>query len=160
MFSSSLQPVNWSLYSIPTVYALGLLPQAYALLKMTASSGGQWTNVQPRQNFDALKGKVPQEVWNRCFRARGAHINALESFPLFAAAMIAGNVVKLPAQELNTIAAEYIGARVLYTLLYIGVRSEPLSFVRTGVWYWSIGIPMWSLYKAGKALNNVDRVAV
>jgi len=120
---------------------------------------------------------VPQEIWNRCFRARGAHINAFEGFPLFAAAMvcsllfqsynvsvhrssydlqIAGNVAQIPTQDMNALAVQYLGVRALYSMVYIGGRSEALSYLRTGLWAWSIGIPIWGLVKAGKALNARD----
>lgn len=62
-------------------------------------------------------------------------------------------MAKLPADEMNTLAAEYIGARILYTALYMGVRSEGLSYLRTGVWAWSMAIPIWGLVRAGRALN-------
>lgn len=98
---------------------------------------------------------MPQEIWNRCFRARGAHINAFEGFPLFAAAMvcsllfqsynvsvhrssydlqIAGNVAQIPTQDMNALPVQYLGVRALYSMVYIGVRSEALSYLRTGLW--------------------------
>ncbi|KAI9707725.1 MAG: hypothetical protein M1836_000687 [Candelina mexicana] len=121
---------------------------------MMRASKYQWTNAAPRQNFEALKGKVPQETWNKCFRAYGAHINALESFPLFAAAVLAGNMAKLPPSDLNSLAAQYIGVRIVYTGLYIFNRSsEKIAYVRTGVWYWSLAIPALTLIRAGTHLN-------
>lgn len=50
--------------------------------------GPSLNQARPRTNMDALKGKVPASVWNQCYRARCAHMNALEGFPLFAAAMV------------------------------------------------------------------------
>lgn len=62
-----------------------------------------------------------------------------------------GTVAKLPAREL---AAEYIGVRVLYTTLYMTVRSEAASYLRTGVWYWSVAIPIYGLIRAGNLYNQ------
>ena len=62
-------------------------------------------------------------------------------------------MAKLPADELNVLAVEYIGARILYTAVYMSVRSEALSYLRTGVWAWSLSIPIWGLIRAGRALN-------
>ena len=56
-------------------------------------------------------------------------------------------MARLPAKDMNFLAAEY------YSAVYIGVRSEALSYLRTGLWAWSIGIPIWALIKAGEALN-------
>ena len=69
---------------------------------------------------------------------------------------IAGNMANLPSSELNFIAAEYLGARVLYTALYMGARSEFMSYMRTGVWAWSIALPLYGLVKAGKAMSEGD----
>jgi hypothetical protein len=55
---------------------------------------------------------------------------------------------------LNTLAAEYTGARVLYTTLYMTVRSEAASYLRTGVWAWSVAIPIYGLIRAGNMYNN------
>ncbi|EEH10909.1 conserved hypothetical protein [Histoplasma capsulatum G186AR] len=147
-------PNNWSLHSIAGAYMLGLVPHGYYVLKL--ASMRQISNVSPRDHFTSLKARLPADTWNKLSRARSAHLNALESLPLFAAAMIAGNVAKLPAGDLNTIAAEYIGARMLYTVLYMGVKSEGLSYLRTGVWAWSIGLPLYGLVKAGRALAIVE----
>ena len=127
---------------------------------------------RPRTNLDAWKGKLSTEVWNQLARARGAHINSLEVFPLFAAAMVcgiaiemstwiasdkeqvAGNVAKLPAEDLNSVALSFFAARTLYLGLYMGVKSDTLAYARTGVYFWSISIPIIALWKAGKALQG------
>ncbi|KAK1140298.1 hypothetical protein N8T08_010501 [Aspergillus melleus] len=84
---------------------------------MMANAKGQASNIlsSPRENLAKLKCNIPAAVWDKLVGARGAHLNAMEGLPMFAAAMIAGNVAKLPAHELNVLAAEYIGARILYT---------------------------------------------
>jgi uncharacterized MAPEG superfamily protein len=116
--------------------------------------------------MEAFKDKVPKSVWNHCLRARCAHFNALEGFPLFAAAMvrllftssfirtdaelqIAGTAAGLPTEDMNSSAAQYLGLRVLYTLYYIGVEDNFLALARTGVWGLSIAVPCWTLWKAG-----------
>jgi hypothetical protein len=97
-------PVEYSLAAVPAAYGLGLAPHVYYLGRMMFASGFAWSNVSyvigvvglhelmstcsPRQNWDALKAKVPADVYNRCLRARGAHLNAMETFPLFAVAMV------------------------------------------------------------------------
>lgn len=46
------------------------------------------TNVLPRTNLELLRNKIPEATWQSLVRARGAHLNALEGFPLFAGAMV------------------------------------------------------------------------
>ncbi len=67
---------------------------------------------------------------------------------------IAGNVAKVPSKELNKIAAEYIGVRILYTTLYMTVRSEAASYLRSGVYAWSVAIPIYWLIRAASVLNS------
>ncbi|PGH14545.1 hypothetical protein AJ80_05865 [Polytolypa hystricis UAMH7299] len=145
---------NWSIHSIAGAYALALAPHGYYYVKMMASAKGNASNLLPRENLNNLKAHISSEVWNKLSRARGAHLNALEGLPLFAAAMLVGNIAKLPSSDLNLIAAEYLGARVLYTALYMGARSEFMSYIRTGVWAWSIALPIWGLIKAGRVFQG------
>ncbi|KAA8646455.1 hypothetical protein EYZ11_000273 [Aspergillus tanneri] len=149
-----MSTTNYSIPSILAAYGLGLAPHGYYLVKMMSNAKGQSSNILPRENLSTLKGKIHAQVWDKLARARGAHLNAMEGLPMFAAAMIAGNVAKLPSSELNTLAVEYIGARILYTALYMGARSEAASYLRTGVWAWSLSIPIWGLIRAGRVLND------
>ncbi|EER42941.1 conserved hypothetical protein [Histoplasma capsulatum H143] len=79
-------PNNWSLHSIAGAYMLGLVPHGYYVLKL--ASMRQISNVSPRDHFTSLKARLPADTWNKLSRARSAHLNALESLPLFAAAMV------------------------------------------------------------------------
>ncbi|KAJ5763306.1 hypothetical protein N7533_001987 [Penicillium manginii] len=123
---------------------------------MMANAKGQSSNILPRENLTNLKGKIPTQVWDKLARARGAHLNAMEGLPMFAVAMLAGNLAKLPAKDLNYMALDYLAARALYTAVYMGVKSELGSYLRTGIWAWSISIPIWVLIRAGKAVNAGD----
>jgi len=50
---------------------------------------------------------------------------------------------------MNTAALEYIGARIVYTALYTGVRrSEAASYARSGVYGLSLAVPCWVLWRA------------
>ncbi|KAJ6000234.1 hypothetical protein N7481_000643 [Penicillium waksmanii] len=123
---------------------------------MMANAQGQSSNILPRENLTNLKGKISTQVWDKLARARGAHLNAMEGLPMFAAAMLAGNLAKLPAKDLNYMALDYLAVRVLYTAVYMGGKSELGSYLRTGIWAWSISIPIWVLIRAGKAVNAGD----
>ncbi|KAE8412384.1 hypothetical protein BDV36DRAFT_300953 [Aspergillus pseudocaelatus] len=147
---------NYSIYSIIAAYGLGAAPHGYYLVKMMANAKGQSSNILPRENLTNLKGKISTQVWDKLARARGAHLNAMEGIPMFAAAMLAGNLAKLPANDLNYMAVDYLASRMLYTAVYMGVKSELGSYLRTGIWAWSISIPIWVLVRAGKAVNAGD----
>ena len=77
----------------------------------------------------------------------------MEGLPLFAAAMLAGNMAKLDTGELNSAAKWYLLSRVLYTGLYLGVRSEIGSYARSAVFAAGlVGVPVWVLVKAGRGV--------
>ncbi|KAK3678528.1 hypothetical protein LTR78_001826 [Recurvomyces mirabilis] len=157
---------NWSYHSIPYAFALGLAPHLYYTSRMMVASKGKMSMADPRTNLQAWKGKMPEILWHHLSRARGAHLNSMEIFPLYAAAVVsalhlmlkagadskvklAGNAAGLPAQDLNTMAYSFLGARTLYCALYMTVTNDIAAFARTGVYAWSIGIPLVALWKAG-----------
>ena len=55
-------------------------------------------------------------------------------------------------KEMNFLAADYLAARVVYTGLYMTVKSEAASYLRTGAYAWSLAIPLYVLWKAGNRL--------
>jgi hypothetical protein len=65
---------------------------------------------------------------------------------------IADNMAKMPSWELSILAAEHLGVRVLYSVLYMTARSEAVSYLRSGVYAWSVGIPFYGLWKAANLL--------
>ncbi|TKA26778.1 hypothetical protein B0A50_04224 [Salinomyces thailandicus] len=136
-------------------FGLGLVPHLFYTGRLMLASKGQMSIAHPRNNLENWKGKLPTAVWSQLSRARGAHLNSMEVFPLFAAAVVAGNVAKLPSQDLNDMGLSFLGARTLYMALYIGISNDVLAFARTGVYAWSIGIPLVALWRAGQ--NQVGR---
>ena len=53
---------------------------------------------------------------------------------------------------MNSMALSFLAARTLYMGLYMGVKSNALSYARTGVYFWSVSIPILGLWKAGTAV--------
>lgn len=56
--------------------------------------------------------------------------------------------MKMPAAELNHLGMQYLGARLVYTALYIYTSSEALSYLRTLVWGWSAALPILAILRA------------
>lgn len=67
---------------------------------------------------------------------------------------LAGNYANLPAKDLNSTALSFFAARTLYMGLYMGIKSNVLSYARTGVYAWSIGVPIMCLWRAGNAMGK------
>ncbi|KIX99749.1 uncharacterized protein Z520_04385 [Fonsecaea multimorphosa CBS 102226] len=147
--SSYFSSYAFAFHSMPLAYMLSVPPHAYLFSKLMTASGYAYSNLVPRAQLATLAPTLPKATADMLWRARGCHLNALEGFPLFAAAVLAGTSANLDPKELNTCAAEYLVARTLYSVLYMTVRSERASYLRSAVWAWSVGIPVYVLWKAG-----------
>ncbi|KAK3615046.1 hypothetical protein LTR56_026836 [Elasticomyces elasticus] len=143
-------PNNWSIKAIPLAFGLGLVPHLYFTSRLMFATNGKMSNAMPRTNLDTWKGKLPETLWCQLARARGAHINSMEVFPLFAAAVLAGNAAKLPAEDLNSMALTFLSTRALYMACYMTIKSDVVAYARTGVYAWSIGLPLITLWRAGQ----------
>lgn len=60
----------------------------------------------------------------------------------------------MPAADVKSMALQYLGIRTLYTLAYIGIKNEAASYLRTGLWGWSIALPVLTIMKCAR--NNGD----
>lgn len=86
-------------------------------------------------------------------RAEAAQQNGFENIGLFAAAIVAGNIAKLPVSTLNTSALFYLASRAVYTLLYVKTETLQWSQLRTVVFLSGIGTIFTLFIKSGNALN-------
>ena len=64
-------------------------------------------------------------------RALGAHQNGLEAFPLFAAAVLLAELHGAPQHMIDGLALAFLGARVAYTVCYLGDRPSLRSLIWT-----------------------------
>ena len=67
---------------------------------------------------------------------------------------IAGTVAGIPKEDLNRSAAQYLGLRVLYTGLYIGIENNILAMARSGTWALGLAVPIMTLWKAGERISG------
>ena len=54
----------------------------------------------------------------------------------------------------------FLGLRLAYTFLYIGIESQSLSYLRSLTWMASVGCCMTLLIKAGNVLANGTRMVL
>jgi uncharacterized MAPEG superfamily protein len=127
---------NLSLFAIPAYWILTMLPHNYAIAIMRKANNGRWNNASPRSSkWDAtLRESTPADVYARYERAEAAHKNGMENFPIFAGAILAGNIAKLDTLTLNAFVAAYLCSRVAYTVIYVSVNSHRYSLYRTAIW--------------------------
>jgi len=91
--------------------------------------------ILPYVAFSRVKGLDPNQprfhvgdLVGESVRAYGAHLNGLETFPWFAAAVIVAHMVGGPSRIVDILAVVYVLVRIGHMTAYIGGR-QPL---RTG----------------------------
>ncbi|KAH8654635.1 hypothetical protein BGZ60DRAFT_157765 [Tricladium varicosporioides] len=146
---------NFSFYSIPAYWVLSLIPHSYAISVITKANGGKWSNVSPRSTtWDGhLRKTIPADIYARYERSEAASKNGFENLPIFVGAVLAGNLAKLGAREMNVFVGSYLALRVLYTLCYVNISKNWLSYARSVAWITGTLLCMRIFVKAGLALN-------
>ena len=154
--SSVIPATNYSFYAIPASFILILAPQLYASSIVRNTKNVRRDNANPRGETYAqsLKKNLPKEDFSRFERARAAHFNGYESFPLFAAAVICGNMAKIDPSTLNTMTGLFLVLRTVYNIAYIQTTTQQWSVLRTGVWISSVLCCLVLLSKAGGVMAN------
>src|SRR5436190_19190460 len=125
----SIFNVNARNYSIYTIPAAWLLAQAVSP-RVRLTSLGLGHNVYPRDDLAKASANLSPAETAKLKRQEAAHVNGLENFPLFAAAMIVGNEAGLEARTLNLLGVGYLACRGVYTWLYTTVSKEKTSYLR------------------------------
>jgi len=153
---------NYSILAIPAYYVLATLPHSYAVYLAAQGRLSDYDNRHPRadKHKQNVQAKLGEEGYARYERAEAAHANLLENLPLFASAVIVGNLAGFKREGwsgLHGFAASYIALRALYAFVYINNRTQPLSFLRTGLWAASVGLCVNVFVKAANALGDVAR---
>lgn len=107
------------------VLIAGLLPYLWGVVAKV--TGPRYDNVDVRGWQARLTG-LPQ-------RAYAAHLNSLEAFPLFAAAVLAALLTGADPLSVMRLSVAFIGLRVLYGVVYL----LNLAALRSLVWFAGIG---------------------
>lgn len=155
----TLKTSNLSILAIPAYYILSFLPHAYGVNVATRGKTSEWENRSPRSKSlkERLQSTLTTEEYRRYERAEASSANLYENMPLFASAVIVGNMAGLKQEGLsgmNGFAAAYLGLRAAYALAYIGIDDNSLSYIRSGLWVasWSLCFRVFVL--AAKVLAN------
>ncbi|KAL0960195.1 hypothetical protein HGRIS_011829 [Hohenbuehelia grisea] len=129
-----------SLYSIPVIWFSAFYPNTLKFLLIDKTLG--YDNTLPRGNPNRLaaaeskrEAATPSEVSLRAQRMDGAHMNGNENFPLWVAAILAGNLVGLDNYTLNTVSIAYVATRLLYNHIYINHNTVLKGWLRTIVFF-------------------------
>ncbi|KAK8864648.1 hypothetical protein IAR55_001898 [Kwoniella newhampshirensis] len=147
---------NLSFYSIPVAWALALAPHAYAMTLYNAEKSAtapEWDICMPRKNISNVKdAKMSPASQDKYLRAESAQENGFANIPLYAAAIIAGNLARLSPSTLNTAAGVYLASRVAYNVIYTTNTSKFMGNVRTATFLTGVFTCFTLFVKAGNKL--------
>ena len=122
---------EWCIFGAVILYLLTIAP-------FKAANGRSFDNSKPR---DPTFYDNPLRA-----RALGAHLNGIETFPFFAAAVLLAEFRSAPQNLINELAVLFVIVRIAYVLTYIGNRPTLRSIL------WNIGfvinvaiffLPLW-----------------
>jgi len=110
------------------------LPVALAMAK----SNGGYDNKYPRDQQAQLQGFGK--------RALGAHVNAIEAFPLFAAGVLVALWAQAPIETVTNLCMTFVAARCAYTICYWFNFDSVRSLVWTvgfasSIWLMCLALP-------------------
>ncbi|KAF1922616.1 uncharacterized protein M421DRAFT_77641 [Didymella exigua CBS 183.55] len=164
MTSSSL---NYPLLSIPAYYIFSIIPHVYAS-SILSSAGYNLNNANPKASLSpvAVKGKVPDEVFQRYQRAENAQSNNIEQLPLYATAVLASIIAeRVTARGLGNAAVgddatglafficAFMAVRAAYIVSYINIADHSKSFIRSMFWATGAALSGYQIYKAAALLG-------
>ncbi|GAA5973606.1 hypothetical protein JCM11641_007145 [Rhodosporidiobolus odoratus] len=148
---------NYSLYSVPAVWLVGIGVHWQAIfLSKSSKEIPEFDNVSPRQ-FVVRMSELARTSKDaaKFLRIEAAQQNIFENLGWYAAAIVAGNIARLPVKTLNTIAASYVASRLLYSVLYANTTSAKYAALRSVTFLSSVGLTFTTFIKAGNALNRL-----
>ncbi|GMK57877.1 hypothetical protein CspeluHIS016_0407110 [Cutaneotrichosporon spelunceum] len=148
---------NLSMYAVPAAFGLALVPHLYAVALVTfkrpAGAKGFNFSFPGNTRKGISESRLSAKDQERYLRAEAANDNGFVGLGFFAAAVAAANVAQLPTKRLNRAAGMYLGARVLYNLLYILGTNNAAGLARTVAWM------VGSLTCVGLFLESGDKLA-
>lgn len=155
---SFLDPYNPSILAIPAYYILSVLPHSYALCVATNNHPLKWDNRNPRssQLKATLKEKLDGKTYDLYERAEACHANGMENLPLFATAVILGNMAGLKRDGMGGMAGFaglFLAVRAAYTVVYLSQKSIGVSLIRSGLWAFGSALCVRVMVKAAKAMG-------
>jgi uncharacterized MAPEG superfamily protein len=119
------------LVCLPLGFALVYLPKIPLSMAMAREPEG-YDNAAPRDQQAKLTG------WGR--RAAAAHANGFESFPAFAAGVLATQVTGASPRWAALLSVAYVAARLLYTVAYLAGVAPLRSAIWTVGFVASVGL--------------------
>jgi uncharacterized MAPEG superfamily protein len=136
-------PLSGLTHAATVVYAPMFL-RIFVQARLGRSKG--YDNLDPRAQIARFMGK--SQIFSRL---HNSHVNGLESFPFFAAAVLGGLHAGIERSRLCRITTMWVLVRVLYVAAYL-LQTKKTSFIRSLLFLYSLAMGMNLLRESGKKL--------
>ncbi|KAL8684740.1 MAG: hypothetical protein Q9224_006157, partial [Gallowayella concinna] len=102
------------------------VPHLYSILIFSGGSVKKFDNANPKSTAvrEKFQKRVSAPTYARWERARAAHNNGNENFPLLVAAVVLGNLAGLDAGTMNWMLGAVLLTRAIYILAYIEITDR------------------------------------
>jgi len=159
-----LDTYNPSILAIPAYYILSVLPHSYAISIATQGKPLTWDNRNPRSSSlkAQLKETLDADTYAYYERAEACHANGMENLPLFASAVILGNMAGLKRDGIHGLtgfAGLFLAIRIAYTAVYLGTKTNGPTMVRSTLWATGSVLCVRVMLEAARALGKTKLVA-
>lgn len=151
----TLSLYNRSILAIPAYWGLCWATHAAAINIATGGKALKWDNRNPRASGlkEKLQKRLTPEVYAKYERCEAASANGFENLPLFATAVVLGNMAKLDQASLDKFAASYLVLRVIYFVSYTYTSKQEYTPIRSVLWISSALLSIGVIVQAAKVLN-------
>ncbi|KAF2094617.1 hypothetical protein NA57DRAFT_60642 [Rhizodiscina lignyota] len=152
---SFLDAYNKSFLAIPAYYVLSIFPHSYAVALASGGNLKQFDNQPRTTNFKKrVQESLPPETFAKYERAEAAHYNGMENLPLFAAAVILGNLAGLEKSAMDRFVGAFLALRAAYFVQYISNSKKEYTWIRTVLWMGSVALSIRTIVQAAKAMGS------
>ncbi|KAF9148411.1 hypothetical protein BG015_009858 [Linnemannia schmuckeri] len=124
---------NTPLLMLPAAAAVAYAPhfiRAFIVVYHTK----RWNNINPRGQLERVESKMTKAGWAMAKRAESAHVNGLETLPVFYGAVLAALHAGVAKDTVGFYSTFFVASRVLFNFVYILNTNQLSALARTGIW--------------------------
>ncbi|KAF9427167.1 hypothetical protein BGZ94_005369 [Podila epigama] len=128
---------NFPVLSLAIAGGLAYIPH-FLRAFIVAKAVKNWDNINPRGQLERVQQKMTKESYAMAKRAESAHVNGIETLPIFYGAILAALHTGVAKDTVNFYAGLFLASRALFNVVYIFNTNNCTALIRTAVWSTSI----------------------
>eukprot|EP00445_Apocalathium_hangoei_P005488 CAMPEP_0203852200 /NCGR_PEP_ID=MMETSP0359-20131031/7782_1 /ASSEMBLY_ACC=CAM_ASM_000338 /TAXON_ID=268821 /ORGANISM="Scrippsiella Hangoei, Strain SHTV-5" /LENGTH=167 /DNA_ID=CAMNT_0050768307 /DNA_START=52 /DNA_END=555 /DNA_ORIENTATION=+ len=113
--------------------------------------GDKLDNINPREQVQKLCASGKGDMISK---AQSAHQNGLESFPPFAAGVLAATIAGVPGSLVGQLCSTHLFARLGFNITYIWGKGDATAAIRSSFWVLSLLCSCQLIAAASKKLGS------